>query len=57
MSALADCKDTTLWTDDSTDESGAVVKGTKTKALELLGAVGKKEIGDIETALTAILGV
>ena len=42
MSALADCKDPTLWTDDSTDENGEVVKGTKTKALELLGAVQKK---------------
>lgn len=38
LSALADCKDTTLWTDDTTVD-GQVVKGTKTKALELLGAI------------------
>ena len=39
MKALSDCKDTTLWTDDTTDENGEVVKGTKTKACETIGAV------------------
>jgi hypothetical protein len=39
VEALANCKDTSLWTDDSTDESGNVVKGTKTKACETIGAV------------------
>lgn len=37
MKSLSDCKDPTLWTDDSTVD-GELVKGTKTKALELLGA-------------------
>lgn len=40
MSALADCQKPELWTDDSTVD-GEVVKGTKTKALELLGAMKK----------------
>lgn len=39
LKALSDCKDPSLWTDDTTDENGEVVKGTKTKALELLGAI------------------
>lgn len=39
MSALSDCKEPELWTDDTTDENGEVIKGTKTKACELLGAV------------------
>jgi hypothetical protein len=37
MSALSDCKDTTIWTDDKT-ENGETVKGTKTKACETIGA-------------------
>lgn len=43
MSALAECKKPELWTDDSTDENGETVQGTKTKSRELLGAVGKEE--------------
>lgn len=35
---LTDCR--IAWTDDTKDESGAVVKGDKTKARELIGAVG-----------------
>ena len=41
MSALADCKQPELWTDDTTAEDGTVTKGTKTKACELLGAIPK----------------
>ena len=44
LKALSDCKDTTLWTDDTTDENGEVVQGTKTKARELIGAVGNTDI-------------
>ena len=50
MSALADCKDATLWTDDTTVD-GQVVKGTKTKALELLGAIKKVEYNSTDGAL------
>lgn len=39
MSALADCKDTTLWTDNAT-VNGEYIIGTKQKARNLLGAVG-----------------
>lgn len=39
MSALADCKDTTLWTDNKTVD-GEYIIGTKQKARNLLGAVG-----------------
>lgn len=35
---LTDCR--IAWTNDTKDESGAVVKGDKTKARELIGAVG-----------------
>lgn len=38
MSALADCKEPELWTDDTTAEDGTVTKGTKTKACETIGA-------------------
>lgn len=38
MSALADCRKPNLWTDDTTVD-GEVVKGTKTKACETIGAV------------------
>ena len=41
MKALSDCKDSTLWTDDSTVD-GELVKGTKTKACETIGAVKKR---------------
>lgn len=47
MSSLSDGKDTTLWTDDSTVD-GQVVKGTKTKALELLGAVQSVKESEID---------
>lgn len=49
MYSLADCKDETLWTDDSTVD-GQVVKGTKTKARELLGAVGFTDLATKEKA-------
>ena len=49
MKALSDCKDTTLWTDDTT-ENGKVVKGTKTKALELLGALQKGTTDQVQLA-------
>lgn len=35
---------TETWSDDTTDESGAVVKGDKTKARELIGAVGTTDM-------------
>ena len=41
MKSLTDVKDTTIWTDDTTDEEGNVVKGTKTKACETIGAMKK----------------
>lgn len=43
MKGLSDCKEPELWTDDTKDENGAVVKGTKTKACETIGAVPKLE--------------
>ena len=52
MKCLTDVKDTTLWTDDTTGENGEVVKGTKTKARELLNAVGFDNI-----AKHGVLGV
>lgn len=68
MKALSDCKDTSLWTEDSTDESGNLVKGTKTKARELLGvpketyvvqlsaskAIIRGDIKNIHTSLTSL---
>lgn len=54
MKALSDCKDTTLWTDDTTDENGEVVKGTKTKACETIGAV--KQIQYISGNTATITG-
>lgn len=42
MSSLADCKDTTIWTDNATID-GEYIKGTKQKARELLGAVGNAD--------------
>lgn len=43
MAGLANCLKPELWTDDTTDENGETVQGAKTKARELLGAVGKTE--------------
>lgn len=47
MSALADCRKPELWTDDTTDENGETVQGTKSKARELLGAVGRTYVNDL----------
>lgn len=49
MSALADCKQPELWTDDTT-ENGEAVQGTKSKARELLGAVGKEDYAALNKA-------
>ena len=55
MKALSDCKDTTIWTDDTTAEDGTVTKGTKTKARELIDAVGTNDkIGYSKFGLAAI---
>lgn len=52
VESLANCKEPKLWTDDSTDENGEVVKGTKTKALELLGALQKPKNPNRASAVT-----
>lgn len=51
MYALADCKDTTLWTDDTTVD-GVVTKGTKTKACETIGAVKESYVNNLPDNLT-----
>ena len=46
MAGLANCLKPELWTDDTTDENGETVQGTKSKARELLGAVGVNDKAD-----------
>ena len=54
MSALANCMKPELWTDDTTDENGETVKGTKTKACETLGALKIPEFTGL--AVDSIIG-
>lgn len=56
MKCLTDIKDTTLWTDDTTDEEGNVVKGTKTKACETIGAVAQVSLSDADMADGGVRG-
>jgi hypothetical protein len=52
MHTLTDGIDAKYWTDDTTDENGDVVKGTKTKACETLGAVAKPASSPTQRVVT-----